>query len=89
MAGFGDTSTTFQRGASIPGGLRVESGCFTLSDTTDFKVPTHFTDVAAVIFSGDGTVSPTEIPDVSGSFITCKTSGTPNGVVINYVAFGW
>ena len=90
MAGFGDnTAGTFQRGAVIPGGLRVEAGCYTLNDTTDFKVPTQFTDVVAVIFSGDGTVSPTEIPDVSAGFIVVKTSGTPNGVALNYLALGW
>ena len=90
MAGFGDnTAGTFQRGAVIPGGLRVEAGCYTLNDTTDFRVPTHFTDVVAVIFSGDGTVGPEEIPDVSGSTIVVKTSGTPTGVAINYIALGW
>jgi hypothetical protein len=91
MAGFGDNSAaTFQRGATIAaGGLRVEAGCFTMNDTTDCKIPTNFVECAGIIFSGDGTVSPTEKPDVSGSNIVVKTSGTPNGVVLNYIAVGW
>ena len=89
QAGFGDNSTTFQRSAVIPGGLRVEAGCLTVHDTTDFVVATHFTEVAAVIFSGDGTMGPEEAPDVSNGYIVVKTSGSPSGVVVNYIALGW
>lgn len=90
MAGFGDNSTCFQRGAVIPGGLRIETGCWTQGSTTDISIPTQLTTVISYISeTGDGSAQLTEQVEISNSFLTGTTNETTSGVVINYVAFGW
>ena len=84
---FGDSSLTFQRGASLGTGLRLETGEWTGGSTTSICVPTNFTRV--ISFVGDGTQALTGTPDVSNGFIVGTTNETTSSKVINYVAFGW
>jgi len=92
MAGFGDNTggLGLQRAGSIPnGGLRIEAGCWTKSDVSNFVVPTQFNQVVSVIIN-DGTVRILDVPAVTSAGSICATpSGTCIGEIINYVAFGY
>lgn len=90
MAGFGDNTTVFQRGASIPGGLRIECGEWTAGSTTDMSIPTHLTEVVALIVNtGDGSAQLTSRAEVSNSYIIGTTNETTSGVSVSYIALGW
>ncbi len=92
MAVFGDNSTVgiFQRAGTIPGGLRVETGCWTEGTDTSVAVPTQFVEVYS--FVGDGTQAATEAYEVSigssGNRIVAQQTENTTGKFINYVALG-
>jgi hypothetical protein len=91
MAGFGDTTTTFQRtGTVAAGGLKIEAGCWTQLTDASFNVPTQLVEVISVVTDIDGTVAITTIPDVSsGGNIKATLSGSGSGKIVNYTAIGW
>ena len=92
MAGFGDNTggEGVQRAGSIPsGGLLIEAGCWTKADATNLVIPTQFNQVVSLIVN-DGTVRVINVPVITSAGSICaSTSGTPNGEIINYVAFGY
>ena len=83
------TAGTYMRSGVIPGGMRMESGCYTFSDATDLKLPSHFLDVVSVVINVDGTCQVIAAAEMSGSFIKASTSGTCESKVVNYIALGW
>jgi len=87
--GFGDNSTHFQRGGTMTGGIRVETGCYTSCDAT-FGIPTQFVRVFSLLVqNGDSSSQVASIPAVSGGFITATPHNDPSSTVINYIACGF
>lgn len=90
MASFGDNSTVYQRAATIPGGLRIEGGCWTAGSDTSVHIPTQFTEVVCLVCGSEGL---NEAPDITdggnGRNIVATTGGTTSGKIVNYIALGY
>lgn len=90
MAGFGDNSSCFQRHAIVPGGLVVESGCWTQTSDATIYIPTQMATCVACVINTDSTegIGFSTVPCVSSGYIK-GTCADGSGKIINYVAFGF
>jgi len=90
MAGFGDNSTVFQRGAVISqGGIRLEIGEYTQATDTTMRVPTQLTRIIGGLCIGEGiTGRAIEGLDVSMGFADFSLSANGNKIVA-YILAGY
>ena len=84
MAGFGDNTTTFMRAATIPGGMRIEAGCWTQTADASLHIPTGLTEVFCVVCGSEGLA---DVPCVSDGFLSGAL--VTGGKVVNYIAVGF
>jgi hypothetical protein len=91
MSGFGDNSTVFQRGATIPqGGLRLEVGEFTQATDTTAEIPTQLLSVVFGMCIVDGSqVGRASIGNTSLGFVDFSLGKTGSGQVIHYIVAGY
>lgn len=78
------------RSGVLPGGLLLETGCWTQLGDATLYIPTHFTKCVSIIVNADITGGGVDgIPDVSSGFIKVTLNADGNGKILNYVAFGF